>query len=171
MGKKWIYWESSTLYEWCGAISEDKTDLARDRVKGPWRLVLWLAYSFFFFEEGAEITRNWATTFWPFMIALWASLLAQLVKNLPANTGDLGSIPGLGRSPGERNGCPLQYSGLENSMDCSSWGRRVGHDWATFTLFTEEIINPKEICNPKVNTLGEMCWRVHVHKAVWMSVF
>ena len=30
----------------------------------------------------------------------------------------MGSIPGLGRSPGERKGCPLQYSGLENSMDC-----------------------------------------------------
>ena len=34
------------------------------------------------------------------------------------NVGDLGSIPGLGRSPGEGNGYPLQYSGLENSMDC-----------------------------------------------------
>ena len=32
--------------------------------------------------------------------------------------GDLGSIPGLGRSPGEGNGYPLQHSGLENSMDC-----------------------------------------------------
>ena len=32
--------------------------------------------------------------------------------------GDLGSIPGLGRSPGDGQGCPLQYSGLENSMDC-----------------------------------------------------
>ena len=31
---------------------------------------------------------------------------------------DLGSIPGLGRSPGEGNGSPLQYSGLENSLDC-----------------------------------------------------
>ena len=31
---------------------------------------------------------------------------------------DLGSIPGLGRPPGERKGCPLQYAGLENSMDC-----------------------------------------------------
>ena len=38
-------------------------------------------------------------------------------------SGDLGSIPGLGRSPGEGNGYPLQYSGLENSMDCSPWGR------------------------------------------------
>ena len=45
----------------------------------------------------------------------WTSLVAQLVKNLPAN---LGSIPGLGRSPGEGNSYPLQYSGLENSMDC-----------------------------------------------------
>ena len=34
------------------------------------------------------------------------------------NAGDLGSIPGLGRSPGEGKGNPLQYSGLENSMDC-----------------------------------------------------
>ena len=33
------------------------------------------------------------------------------------NTGDLGLIPGLGKSPGEGNGYPLQYSGLENSMD------------------------------------------------------
>ena len=32
--------------------------------------------------------------------------------------GDLGSIPGLGRSPGEGKGYPLQYSGLDNSMDC-----------------------------------------------------
>ena len=35
-----------------------------------------------------------------------------------SNAGDLGSIPGLGRSPGEGKGYPLQYSGLENSMDC-----------------------------------------------------
>ena len=34
------------------------------------------------------------------------------------NVGDLGSIPGLGRSPGEGNGYPLQYSGLENFRDC-----------------------------------------------------
>ena len=36
--------------------------------------------------------------------------------------GDLGSIPGLGRSPGEGKGYPLQYSGLENSMDCTVYG-------------------------------------------------
>ena len=37
------------------------------------------------------------------------------------NTGDLGSIPGLGRSPGEGNGNPLQYPYLENSMDRGAW--------------------------------------------------
>ena len=46
------------------------------------------------------------------------SLVAQLVKNPLANAGDLVSIPGLGRSPGEGKGYPLQYFGLENSIDC-----------------------------------------------------
>ena len=40
----------------------------------------------------------------------WAFLVAQLVKESACNVGDLGSIPGLGRSAGERNGYPLQYS-------------------------------------------------------------
>ena len=40
-----------------------------------------------------------------------------MLKNLPANAGDLGSIPGSGRSPGEGNGDPLQYSYLENPME------------------------------------------------------
>ena len=39
-------------------------------------------------------------------------------KESACNVGDLGSIPGLGRSPGTGKGYPLQYSGLENSMDC-----------------------------------------------------
>ena len=39
-------------------------------------------------------------------------------KESACNMGDLGLIPGLGRSPGEGKGYPLQYSGLENSMDC-----------------------------------------------------
>ena len=52
-----------------------------------------------------------------------------VVKNLPANAGDAGSIPGLGKSPGEGNGNPLQYSCLENPMDraawwASPWGRK-----------------------------------------------
>jgi len=43
--------------------------------------------------------------------------MAQRIKNLPANGGDSGSIPGTGRSPGGGNGNPLQYSCLENPMD------------------------------------------------------
>ena len=42
-------------------------------------------------------------------------------KASACNAGDLGSIPGLGRSPGEGNGNPLQYSRLENSMDGGAW--------------------------------------------------
>ena len=42
-------------------------------------------------------------------------------KGSACNTGDLGSIPGLGRSPGEGNGNPLQYSCLENVMDGGAW--------------------------------------------------
>ena len=42
--------------------------------------------------------------------------------------------PGLGRSPGKGKGCPLQYSGLENTLDCIVLGlQRVGHNWETFT--------------------------------------
>ena len=51
--------------------------------------------------------------------------------HLPASAGgagDIGLIPGLGRSPGEGNSYPLQYSGLENSMDCASPGGRKESD-------------------------------------------
>ena len=53
-------------------------------------------------------------------------------KSLPANAGDLGLIPGLGRSPGEGNGNPLQYFCLENSMDRGAW-------WATVHGVAEEL--------------------------------
>ena len=42
-------------------------------------------------------------------------------KKSACNVGDMGLIPGLGRSPGEGNDYPLQYSGLENSMDRGAW--------------------------------------------------
>ena len=55
----------------------------------------------------------------------------SVVKNPPANAGDVGSIPGLGRSPGKGNGNPLQYSCLENLMDRGAW-------WATVHGVTTE---------------------------------
>ena len=59
-------------------------------------------------------------------------------KESAYNAGDLGSIPGLGRSPGEGNGYPLQYSCLENSRNRGAWpaiqsmgSQRVGHERMT----------------------------------------
>ena len=61
---------------------------------------------------------------WCHLHLLWASLVAQRLKPSACNAGDLGSIPGSGRSPGNGNGTPLQYSCLENPMDGGAW-------WAT----------------------------------------
>ena len=58
----------------------------------------------------------------------WASQVALVVKYLPANAGDItdvSSIPGLGRSPGEGHGNPLQYSCLKNPMDRGAWRATV----------------------------------------------
>ena len=48
-----------------------------------------------------------------------------MVKSLPANAGDAGSVPGWGRSPGEENGNPLQSCCLENPMDRGAWRATV----------------------------------------------
>ena len=59
-----------------------------------------------------------------------------MVKKPPANARNTDSIPGLGRSPGEGNGNPLQYSCLENPVDRGAWQavvhgghKRVRHNW------------------------------------------
>ena len=57
----------------------------------------------------------------PFPKMKGASLVAQMVKESACNAGDLGSIPGSGRSPGEGNGYPLKCSCLENCMDRGAW--------------------------------------------------
>ena len=48
-----------------------------------------------------------------------------MIKNLPANAGDMGLIPGMRRSPREENGNPLQYSSLGNPMDTGAWRAAV----------------------------------------------
>ena len=55
----------------------------------------------------------------------WTFLVAQMVKESACNTGNLGSVPRLGRSPEEGNGYPLQCSCLENSMDRGAWQTTV----------------------------------------------
>ena len=132
------------------------------------------------------ITNFWLLLYWnesnsfsiiSFEISL-ASLIAQLVKNLPAmqetpvqfwvgkihwrrdrlptpvflgflcgsagkesacNVGNLGLIPGLGRSPEEEKGYPLQYSGLENSMDYTVHGVTKSQTWLSDLYFTHYI--------------------------------
>ena len=67
-------------------------------------------------------------------------------KESACNEGDMGSIPGLGRTPREGKGCPLQYSGLENSMDCIVHGvaesdrtERLSLHFSSFLLFHEHF--------------------------------
>ena len=83
------------------------------------------------------------------------------------NAGDPGSIPGLGRSPGEGSGNPLQYSCLENSVDggawlgYSPWGRKESEttECIHFTLFLgDQDLLKKEKRQPK--PLIELCKRV-----------
>ena len=84
-----------------------------------------------------QISSKWNHTA---LVILWL-VCGSDSKTSACNAGDLGSIPGLGRSPGEGSGNPLQYSRLENSMDQGAWGatvlglQRVGHNWVTHTLF------------------------------------
>ena len=120
----------------------------------------------------------------------WASLTAQLVKNLPAmqeipvhswvrkihwrrnklptpvflgfpggsageesacNAGDLGSISGLGRSPGEGKSYPFQYSGLENSMECVVHG--VSKSRTRLSDFQSIIHRPTAIMRQRLTSL------------------
>ena len=67
-------------------------------------------------------------SFFFFLYSKRASQVVLVVKNTPSSAGnvrDLGLIPGLGRSPGEGNGNPLQYSCLENPMDKGDWQATV----------------------------------------------
>ena len=78
------------------------------------------------------------------------SLVAKLVKNPSANVGDLGSIPGFGRSPVEGKGYPLQYSGLENSMDYTV--HEVAKSWTQlrdFHFHQSSLVS---------NSAFTMCW-------------
>ena len=89
-----------------------------------WSSILWVTFYFLKRTTKANLEGNVLVSIL-FRRASQVALVshtAQLVKNLPAMreilVRSLGSIPGLGRSPGEGKGYALQYSGLENSMDC-----------------------------------------------------
>ena len=77
-----------------------------------------------------QLTTSNFTNEWILILILlsngaWGFPGGLMVKNLPANAGDSGSIPGSGRSPGEGNGNPLQYTCLGNPMDRGAWQATV----------------------------------------------
>ena len=83
-------------------------------------------HSPYFQERDHKMWERHTSTHDPTQMLLLQSYMGfpggSVVKNLPANAADMGSIPGLGRSPGGRNGNPLQYSYLGNLMDRSLVG-------------------------------------------------
>ena len=69
-------------------------------------------------------------------------------KGSPCNAGDLGSMPGIGRSPGEENSYPLQYSGLENSMGCIARGIAKSRTrLSNFRGFPHSLVGKESTCN------------------------
>ena len=85
-------------------------------------------------------------------------------KEAACNAGDLGSIPGLGRSPGEGIGSPLQYSGLESSMDCivhgvaKSWTRLSDFHFSHVHLMKQNQLNPHASPSHAACWWGDLSW-------------
>ena len=71
----------------------------------------------------------------------WPSQVVLVLKNLPVNAEDTGSISGSGKSPGEGNGNPLQYSCLENPSDRGAWWAMVqgaAESWTCLSNYTHK---------------------------------
>ena len=104
---------------------------------------------------------------------LWPWRGGSEVKVSACNAGDLGMIPGLGRSPGEGNGNPLQYSCLENPMDRGAWWatvhgvQRVEHDWVTSLSLSLSGVSQLETgaCHLPLQRLN------HGHCSCWPSTY
>ena len=86
----------------------------------------------------------------------WGFPDGSMVNNQPANVADVGSIPGLGRSPGEGNGNPLQYSCLGNPMDRGAW-RAIVHGVSKESDVTYQLnILPNDIWGNM--SFLQVCW-------------
>ena len=109
-----------------------------------------------------------------------ASQVVLVVKNLPANAGDLrdvGLIPESWRPPGGGHGNALQYSFLENPMDRSlagdsSWGYRIGHYWNELAHMHVSLVTSPYSRDTSLSFL-ESCslWRRHLFLRLWFSSF
>ena len=119
--------------------------------------------SFFFFFG----PLNWflCNIWFMFMCEFcWSSQMTLVVKNLPANAGDVrdvSSIPGLGRSPGGGRGNPLQFSCVENPMDWGTWQATVlgvTKNW-TWLKWLHEHAHVNSVVAQKMHSEGH-CWGV-----------
>ena len=113
------------------------------------RILEWVAISFC---RGSSLLRNWIWVsciavrfftdwamreahnlcFWPYftlLVLMMGFPGSSAGKESTCSVGDPSLIPGFRRSPGEGNGCPLQYSDLENSMDCIAHGTTKSGTW------------------------------------------
>ena len=101
------------------------------------------------------------------LCVIWASQVALVVKNLPANAGDIkrgGLIPGPGRSPEEGHGNPLQYSCLENPMDRGAWE-------ATVHGITKSRIQRKWLSTHMCTLHSIRSWFTFTWRYKWMRLF
>ena len=92
----------------------------------------------------------------------------SVVKNLPVNAGDagdMGSVPGSGRSPGEENGNPLQCSCLDNPMDRRTWWVVV-HGVTEESDMTEQINKHTHVCTHTC-TCAHTCTQTHSGQGYW----
>ena len=111
------------------------------------------------------------------------SQVTLVVKNLPANAGDIrdvGSTPGLGRSSGEGNGYPLQYSCLKNPMDREAWwvtvqgGKELDTTECLSTQHTRRkkdafLLNVGKMSTEYVlNTMTSTCWEC-LHSSLFLQ--
>ena len=78
---------------------------------------------------------------WIHLSSVWGFTDSSVGKEYACNVGDLGLIPGLGRSPGEGKSYPLQYSGLENSVDCVVNGVTKSQTWLSDFHFQVQFSN------------------------------
>ena len=110
----WIL--QAKMLEWVAMPSSRAPSLPRDQTHVSY--VSWMAGGFFTTSVTWEAQKITYTDNPSNFTLLYSFPCGSASKESDCNVGDLSSVPRLGRSPGEGKGYPLQYSGLENSMDC-----------------------------------------------------
>ena len=126
----WLYTMIQKHEQWLhrGSLKWDRLEKGREEISGVMQVLCylhWVMVIYIFSNINGTLHLQWGFSG------------CSEVKSPPANAGDLGSIPGLGRSPGGGNANLLLYSCLGNPMDGGAWQAtvhgivRAGHDWAT----------------------------------------